>query len=104
MQVTGNALPATVGDLTIDNANGVSLTSGTSADGTLELANGNLTLSTNNLVITPVGSITGASSSSYIVADNSGLLTQRVVAAAMVFPVGTASSYLPITLNQLTNL
>jgi len=99
-QVTGDALPGTVRDLTIDNSFGVSLTSGTSVDGTLDLVDGTLTLSTNNLVINPGGSNTGASSSSYVVTDNSGTLKQRVVSSDNLFPIGTPSLYLPITLNN----
>ena len=48
-QVTGNGLPTTVKNLTINNANGVTLSANTSVSGTLNLINGNLLTNTNTL-------------------------------------------------------
>ncbi len=48
-QVTGNGLPITVNNLTIDNSAGVSLSGNLTVNGTLELISGALTLNSNTL-------------------------------------------------------
>ncbi|MFC2081419.1 hypothetical protein ACFLR8_04335, partial [Bacteroidota bacterium] len=88
-------------DLTVNNANDVILSSGDiNIDNDLTLTSGRINLGANNLVIASTGSILGASSSRYIISEGSGTLTQQVAAADKIFPVGTAGSYVPITLNN----
>ncbi|WP_448518598.1 T9SS type A sorting domain-containing protein [Rhodoflexus sp.] len=72
----------------------------------LILTTRNLVLGNNNLLLhsaaaTPVNAtITGGSASSYVVAVGTGRLFRRVGATNVVFPVGTASAYMPFTINN----
>lgn len=50
-QVTGNQLPATVNNLTINNSSGVALTSGTITSGTLILTSGTFSVGSNTLTL-----------------------------------------------------
>jgi hypothetical protein len=94
-QVTGTGLPATVNNLTINNATGVTLSATSTATGALTLTAGNLTLGANNLT---VGSTVGGSSSSHVVTNAAGKMIQTG-AALMTFPVGIdAASYDPVEL------
>ena len=90
---------------------GVNKASGTlsSADSivvnnTLFLTSGKITLGANNLIIGATGTISGASSASYIVTDGTGKLKQTVGAgSATLFPIGSSiSSYDPATLTPTT--
>lgn len=86
--------------LTLNNSTGLTL-SGTSSsvtvNQTLALTSGKITLGANNLTIGASGSITGNSSSNYIVTAGTGQLKRTVGSGAVVFPVGSASAYNPIT-------
>jgi|GEM_PF-3758788 len=63
--------------------------------GTLQLTSGVLSLGSTNLT---TGAISGGSSSSYVNASGSGLLTfTSVPTTSTLFPVGTSSSYAPLT-------
>lgn len=105
-QVTGNGLPVSTDSLIISNANGVTLSQSTTINNSLALGNGNLILGNTNLTVN--GNITGASSSGYIVTNNTpsltGSLTRAVAnnSTAITFPVGTAFSYTPAQIT-LTN-
>ena len=99
-QVTGTLLPVAVNSLTINNANGVSLSSPTAVvGGALVLTAGKLSLGSNNL---STASITGASSSNYIITDGTGALKiLNIGAGSNRFPVGTsATAYNPVMLNN----
>lgn len=87
---------------TINNGNGVTLNSDFTIRGTLTLAGGKLALGSNNLtVVGPSGSISGGSASSYVVTDGTGELRCYAVGASNVlFPVGTSSTYNPVTINS----
>ena len=86
--------------LTLNNSTGLTL-SGTSSsiivNQTLALTSGKITLGANNLTIGASGTITGNSSSNYIVTAGAGQLKRTVGSGATVFPVGSASAYNPIT-------
>jgi hypothetical protein len=100
-QFTSAGLPSTVNNLTINNAAGVTLTNGVIVNGTLGLTNGKITLGSNNLTIGPSASISGGSSSSYIATNSTGVLTRNGVGATnVIFPVGTSSTYNPVTINN----
>ena len=94
-QVTGNQLPATVNNLTINNATGVTLTNGVTVNGTLALSNGILNTGGNTPIIAATGNVSGASASSYV----NGLLKRFIAAgsSSASFPIGDASSYTPVT-------
>jgi hypothetical protein len=101
---------STVNNLTINILDGgtVSFNSGLLVNGTLTLTKGHINIGSNNLQIAATGSITGASSSAYIITAMGGSLTLALTAgstSAMTFPIGTSSNYFPaaISLNTGSN-
>ena len=88
--------------LTINKTSGIlNLTSNVSVSNILNLIQGKIALAANNLIILPVtGSISGGSSTSYIIADGVGILKQNAGAGSIIFPIGTSASFLPLTLNN----
>ena len=87
---------STINNLTIDNSAGLTLSTAKVINGALTLTSGKLT--TDGKALTLVNSTTG-SSSSYIVADATGTVTMNAVSSAKTIPLGTATSYAPITLS-----
>ncbi|MBI5472953.1 MAG: T9SS type A sorting domain-containing protein [Ignavibacteriae bacterium] len=80
---------------------GVTMQFSRSISGTLTLTSGKLTLGTNTLTMISGSSISGASSSTYIVTNSTGVLTiNNVGATNTLFPIGTSSSYNPVTINN----
>ncbi len=99
-QATGTLLPSSIAGLTINNSNGVTLSQNTTITGTLTLTSGKILIGTNNLTVGSAGTISGASSSSYVNTNSSGFLIRNSVATASVpFTVGTASSYTPVSVS-----
>ena len=97
-QVPGSDFPATVNNLTLNNAAGLSLGSNTTVNGILTLTTGALNLGNNNLTLGAAGTISGGSATAYIATTGTGKLIQPVAAAtAKLFPIGTISSYDPVT-------
>jgi Secretion system C-terminal sorting domain len=96
-QVTGSGLPATVNNLTINNAAGVTLSATTTAAGALTLTAGNLTLNASDLTATTTS---GGSQTSHVIALAAGALKIPFVGGdAKTFPVGASGgSYDPVTL------
>jgi hypothetical protein len=98
-QLTGTGLPSNVDTLIINNFNGVSLSQTTTVNNRLTLGNGNLVIGNSNLTVN--GTITGAGAAGYVVTNNTtsatGVLTRPIAnnATAVIFPVGTALSYIP---------
>jgi hypothetical protein len=100
-QSTGSEFPSSINTLTINNASGLTVNSSATINTTLTLTNGKITLGSNTLTIASGGSISGGSSSSYVVTDGSGVLTRNAVGASdVLFPVGTGSAYNPVTINN----
>jgi hypothetical protein len=100
--ITGS-IPTTFNNLTIGNGGLVSLFVPVTVTDTLTLTNGRIGLGTSDLTIAAGGTISGASSSRYIVTDGSGrLIRNGVGTSAVSFPVGTTSSYDPVTLRTGT--
>jgi hypothetical protein len=81
--------------ITINNAVGVTLENTMALSGALTLTAGKIHLRNNSLT---VNSVTGGSSSSYIVTDSAGTLSRYVGTGAVLFPVGITSSYNPVTI------
>ncbi len=87
------------------NATGLSISRDITVSHTLSLSsssNGKITIGANNLTIGSGGSITGANSTRYIVTapttvTNGRLRQNNLAASATVFPIGTATNYLPAT-------
>lgn len=84
----------------VDNAgNGVSLTGADAVlYNALTLTNGKMTLNAYDLTMAAVG-IT-ATSTNYVVTNSTGELKASVAAVDVTYPVGTASSYNPVMLNN----
>jgi hypothetical protein len=100
-QSTGAEFPSSIPTLIINNANGLTLNSSATINNTLTLTSGTITLGSNSLTIASGGSISGGSSSSYIVTNGTGVLTRNNVGASnVVFPAGTSSTYTPVTINN----
>ncbi len=101
---TGPELPSSagLGNLTINCSGGVTLGGAAPVNGNLILTSGTLSLGSNNLTIASTKTITGASSSNYIVTNGTGYLIQQVPATStnVTFPVGTSSAYNPVILNN----
>ncbi len=101
-QTTGTGL-ATVKNLVVNNASGLTLATAPTITGVLTLTSGKLFLGNNNLIIGSTGSIAAPSNSSYIVTNGSGLLVMNAPAAtSTTFPIGTATTFNPVTLNPAT--
>jgi len=64
----------------------------------LLLDGASLKLQDKSLIMMFGASISGANASGYIIAEDIGLLTQRVDNNDILFPVGTSSSYVPVTI------
>jgi hypothetical protein len=93
-QVTGNGLPSTIQNLTINNSAGVSLTSSLSVSGSLFLTSGNVTTSANTLTLGTSTATLGSLSrtSGHVV----GAFKRWIAATAtsnILFPVGTSTDY-----------
>jgi len=101
-QVTGNGLPTSVYNLSINNSSGITLTSNTTISGTLNLISGNLLTNTNSISLgtssTNFGSLT--TSSGKII----GKFIRQISNSenSILFSVGTSEvKYTPITLSNI---
>ncbi|MBK8364646.1 MAG: hypothetical protein IPL24_13600 [Bacteroidetes bacterium] len=96
-QNTGGGIPATVRNLTVNNGGTLTMSTDFTVTGVLNLANGKINTGSNTLYITntSTSSITGYSSSNYIV----GNLNRSVGSSgAYVYPLGSTSKYELLTL------
>jgi len=97
------SMPANYNNLSLGNSSGTQSLGGTvTINNTLALtAGGKLSLGANNLTIAAAGTLTGVSSTSYVVTDGAGKLTKLIAAAtnpSKTFEIGDATSYLPVTI------
>ncbi len=104
-QNTGNGLPATVHNITINDTANVTLTANVSVSNLLTLTNGNLNTGTDSVTVTNTAttSIAGYSDSSYVV----GNLRRNISATASYdYPVGIATYYelINVTTASLTGV
>ncbi|MBS1917589.1 MAG: T9SS type A sorting domain-containing protein [Bacteroidetes bacterium] len=109
-QITGSGLPVSVTNLYIQTANSsnVSLTNTLTVTGSLRLISGTVDASTNSLTMNTGSTISGGSSSSYVVTGNgsgNGGLTINSVSnsSSKLFPIGTLNYYLPATVSPSTS-
>jgi hypothetical protein len=94
-QVTGDGLPSTINNFTINNSSGVTLSNAVKVDGVASFTSGLLsTTSINLLTISSSGSITGASNSSFA----SGPV-RKIGNSTFIFPVGKGAIYAPISIS-----
>ncbi|MBK7710028.1 MAG: hypothetical protein IPJ37_02935 [Bacteroidales bacterium] len=100
-QATGNGFTGAA-NLTINNGNGVTLTSGASVSGTLTLTNGILTTSISNVLSitnTATNAIANASDTRYINGPLRWTLPSGLgTGSSYVFPIGNGTAYLPFSL------
>lgn len=66
----------------------------------LDISLGSLRLTNNDLVLLPGISFLGGNMSHYITTDGTGSLQMSVEASPKIFPVGTISSYAPVTIKN----
>jgi len=73
--------------------------------GGLKLTSGLCTLGSSNLILTNVANLSNYSSSSYIITNGTGTLTMNNVPSVgnTVFPIGTTTSYAPLTFSGGTS-
>ncbi|WP_460575579.1 GEVED domain-containing protein [Flavobacterium koreense] len=90
--------------LTLNNTLGLTLANPVTVNQTLALTSGKITLGANNLTIGSTGTITGATSTNYIVTNGAGnLVRQSVGNTATLFPIGlNVTNYTPVTLTNTT--
>jgi hypothetical protein len=99
-QVSGSEFPAAVNNLTLNNSTGLTLSSGITVGGTLNLVSGNLTTGSNTLTVgisaSSVGSISRTEGT---VVGNLQRWIAASVASDILFPIGTADDYRPVNLS-----
>ena len=99
-QAEGNGLPATINNLTINNpGNTVTLGNSHTVNGILTLTGGNVATGANTLTIAATGSLSGASSSSYVFGN---LQKSFNIGAGQSFDfaIGDASYYTPVNITS----
>lgn len=102
-QVPGDGFPATVLDLTVNNSNGLTLTSPTTITDSLTLTSGTLTLGANKLTINATtGTIIGGSTVSYIVTNGAGVVEMNAGTSGASFPVGL-TDYNPLNVKTASS-
>lgn len=108
-QNAGDGLPSAIDSLVINNINGVTLSASHTVNRNLKLGNGNINIGINNLTISSLATITGASVNGYVATDDSagnrGMLNRTVISAGspVLFPVGSSlwkGSYSPATITM----
>ena len=97
---TANTGISSVNNMTINNAAGVTLSSAPTVNGVLTLTSGKLILGNNNLTIWTSGSVVASTpATSYIATTGTGNLVMSLNASATTtFPIGTSTTYNPVTL------
>ena len=94
--------PASYGQLRLEGPGAKNLGGDVLTQGNLELAGAQLTLGNFDATVAKGAAVLGATTSAYVVTDRAGRLRQSVLSnnAVVVFPVGTSTAYLPLTLRQ----
>ncbi|MBF9237878.1 DUF1939 domain-containing protein [Hymenobacter sp. BT683] len=103
-QIVSTSAPLALSNLTINNPAGARLFSSVSISNALTFSAGRLVIENNTLTLGNAATVTGASASSYVVTPDAAAASGGVVrpvptgGTPVVFPVGTATSYTPLTL------
>ncbi len=103
-QHTGNGLPSTISAaLSVSQSYGLTLDASTTA-ATVDLANGKLTLGSNNLTCSdfPFNALEGDyTRSTWVVTNGSGSVNYSIGAStSKVLPIGTSTAYAPVTITN----
>ena len=108
IQTIGGVLPLTLFSLGMTNAaSTLQLDGNVTLNGTLTLTNGKINTQANTLTlanVVPSSQLSGGSSTSYVYSTGAGRLIRNGLAAATayLFPIGTATNYLPVTITPTT--
>ena len=104
LQNIGGSVSTTFNNLGMNGTGGATLGIATSVAGTLTLNLGKIDIGSYNLTITPAGTISGGSSTSYVKTSSTGRLKQQIAGlTTKSYPVGK-SAYNPISItNNGTN-
>lgn len=95
-QNTGNGLPSTLNNLTINNSAGVTLQADEIVTNTLTLTSGNITTGTNSLTLgTSTSSLGTLTRTSGTIVGNFKRWFTTAAMSNVLFPVGTSSNYRP---------
>ncbi len=96
----------TLNKLTLNNTTSgggtISLNGGLTLASTLTLTAGKLDVGSSNFTINSGVTVSTPSASSYIVTSGTGSLIRKAITTATLFPVGTATSYAPVTITNNT--
>jgi len=95
-----SAIQDTVNNLVVNlgSTSSVMIGSNLIVHGTLNFMSGNVNIGRNNITLASSGSISGASSTSYVITDSIGSLGMQLTAGnanATTFPIGTSVRYAP---------
>ncbi len=106
---TISAASGTLGfnNLTLNNTKSgggvLTLNNPVTLSGNLNLTAGKISLGSNNLTLASASTVSGASSSNYVVVAATGkLVKSSLSSAAFTLPIGTTTSYAPVTLTTTT--
>jgi aspartate 1-decarboxylase len=96
----GVSVPSSVAQLdglTVNNANGITLSGSPTVNGTLTFNGGDISTGANTLTIGSAGSVFGAGTSSHLVGN---LAKAYSAAGSFTYPLGDGTNYTPITVNM----
>ena len=99
LQTIGGSSATNFNQLQVNNVAGIALSSNISVISSLVFTSGKFNLANNILSLGSSATLTGYTSTRYFIAAGNGVLKQNLPAGSnKIFPVGTASSYLPATI------
>jgi hypothetical protein len=101
MTAGGTISGATIGNLTLNNAGGFTLSGSPTINGTLTMTSGNLTLGANNLTLGSASVMSGLFSNTNMIVANGGgqVRKQFSTTGTFLYPIGdNTANYTPITL------
>lgn len=87
-------------DLTFDNSSGVSIENDVTVSGSMTLSDGMITLDDATVHLESTATLSGTSDQRYFVTSGNGALKRNVSSSAVSFPIGTSTSYAPVSLTN----
>lgn len=104
-QTISGSSAVTANNLSLVSGTRVSLGTSVNVNNNLTLTTGRISINNNNLTLGNSATITGASSTAYIVTDSAGSLVINNVGTsgktgAVLFPIGTSTGYNPISITN----
>jgi hypothetical protein len=99
LNMNGFSIP----NLEIDNTSNVALTGATKISGILTFTNGKIQLGNNNFILDAGATFTGAADNKFLETNGTGFAQKNIgnaAAADQLLPVGTGSTYAPISLTH----